>query len=93
MAEDLWAGWDGLVLRYPADWRQACTSRCQPGHRRETGGGSICPMAGFLRSEFMVDLGVDACLACFKAGARNRGTKHCADYAKSKDVPVIKIWG
>ncbi len=93
MAEELWAGWDGIVLRYPADWSQPCTDRCASGHRRESARGSWCPRAGFARSEYMVELGVDVCLACYKVGAKNAGTSHCADYAAKTGIKVIKIRG
>lgn len=48
--------------------------------------------AGPKRNERMVDSGVDMCLAFFKNGASNRGTKHCSDLARKKGVEVMEVW-
>ncbi|MGI5245451.1 SLOG family protein [Dactylosporangium sp. CA-139066] len=48
--------------------------------------------AGPRRNVRMVDEGrPDIGLAFFEPGARNRGTKHCADYAESKGVRVYRF--
>jgi hypothetical protein len=39
----------------------------------------------------MVDLGADVCLAFFKTGAANRGTKDCCDRARASGIPV-RVW-
>ncbi len=92
IAETLWDAWGGMVLRYPADWHAPCTARC---HHQTRGSFSYswCPMAGLYRNEMMVDHGADVCLACYKEGAKNRGTSYCASYAARQGIPVIKIRG
>jgi hypothetical protein len=43
--------------------------------------------AGFVRNQYMVDLGVDLVLAF--ALAWESGTGHCARYARRRQVPVV----
>lgn len=46
--------------------------------------------AGPLRNRAMVDSGADLCLAFYKQGAGNRGTKDCVRRAKIAGIPVIE---
>lgn len=46
--------------------------------------------AGPKRNMEMVDAGADYVMAFFEPSAANKGTHHCADYAKSKGLRVIK---
>jgi hypothetical protein len=48
--------------------------------------------AGPLRNQAMVDSGVDLCLAFYKTGAGNRGTRDCVIRAKAAGIPVIEHW-
>lgn len=54
--------------------------------------GGYDKTAGFKRNERMVDSGVDLCLAFFKNGAGNRGTKHCSDLARKRGIKVMEVW-
>lgn len=55
--------------------------------------GSYNKMAGFQRNQQMIDAGADICLAFFKTGAANRGTKDCVDRAKRAGIEVVETWG
>ena len=54
--------------------------------------GSYDRAAGFKRNQEMVDSGADLCLAFFKKGAGNRGTKHCSDLARKAGIEVVEVW-
>ena len=49
--------------------------------------------AGIIRNVEMVDAGADVCLAFFKEGAANIGTKHCADLAERAGIEVRRFRG
>lgn len=46
--------------------------------------------AGPIRNQAMVDLGADICVAFFKVGALNKGTKHCSGAAKKAGIRVLE---
>ncbi|WIB65360.1 SLOG family protein [Curtobacterium sp. MCBD17_040] len=50
--------------------------------------GPVNKRAGIERNQRMVDLGADVCLAFLRAGAGNRGTKHCIGAAKRAGIEV-----
>lgn len=60
---------------HEADWDAAA----REGNRRK---------AGPLRNQAMVDSGADVCLAFYKAGAGNRGTRDCVTRARAAGIPV-----
>jgi hypothetical protein len=94
MAEELWEGWGGLVVRYPADWNRACDPDCQHGPRpMHANGTSYCPEAGLARNQTMVNLGADTGIACLKIGARNRGTLDCTARAEAAGIPIVRVKG
>lgn len=68
------------VERHPALW-----------DRKED--GSYNKAAGFERNQRMVDSGADLCIAFFKNGSGNKGTKHCSDLARKAGIEVIEVWG
>jgi hypothetical protein len=46
--------------------------------------------AGPIRNQEMVDLGANICLAFIKNNSR--GATHCADYAESKGIEVVRFY-
>ena len=46
--------------------------------------------AGPRRNQQMVDSGADLCLAFYREGAGNRGTKDCVRRARISGIPVIE---
>ena len=80
---------------YPADWSRKCDQRCwHPPRFRNVGDVLVpyCPMAGHLRNAEMVESGADLCVAFFKVGAKNRGTKDCVRRAKGASIEVQPHW-
>lgn len=49
--------------------------------------------AGPIRNQEMVDAGADVCVAFFKEGEANRGTRDCATKAKVAGIPVKIVVG
>lgn len=49
-------------------------------------------LAGHIRNQKMVDLGADLCIAFYKAGAENRGTKNCVTAACLKGIEIVEVW-
>lgn len=45
--------------------------------------------AGPLRNQYMANIGADVCLAFFKTGAENKGTKNCVKAAENAGIPVV----
>lgn len=86
----LGADWLSRGLAYKAD---NCHSEDHPALWNRDESGSYDRTAGFKRNQRMVESGVDVCLAFFREGAGNKGTKHCSDLARSAGVPVVEIWG
>lgn len=78
---------DGLPVRQepnPADWEGPCRAvapdggpGCQPGHRVDRRGVSVCPAAGPYRNEEMCAKGADWGLGALKVGTRSTGTRDC----------------
>src|SRR5690606_36737821 len=67
----MWCDEHGIEQQvYEARWEDPCTDFCQPGHRRLRGGASICPAAGPLRNQLMVDDGADVCVAAHHNDSR-----------------------
>lgn len=49
--------------------------------------------AGPQRNTRMVVKGADICVAFFKTGALNKGTKDCSSKAKIAGIEVLEFWG
>lgn len=78
---------DGLLVRredHPADWEGPCRTNgpgglpgCEPGHRVNRRGVSLCPAAGPYRNEEMCALGADEGLAALRVGSKSSGSRDC----------------
>lgn len=71
---------DGLPVDqepWPADWEGPCRPECEPGHRVNLRGVSLCPAAGPYRNQAMCDAGADLGLGALKVGTKSTGTRDC----------------
>ena len=95
-------GW--VVERHRPDWTAPCRQECDHGPRRRNpyGPGTICQAAGDYRSDHMVALGAEVCVAlllrCTKPRCPNgpvphdtHGTAHCAAKAAEAGIPVHPV--
>ena len=81
-------GTDQLAHQIAMKYRiQGYTVEPHPAKWRALGDG-----AGRIRDEELVALGADVCLAFFKTGAANRGTRDCVGRATSAGIPVKEFW-
>lgn len=91
IAGRIWRRWMTTFPRliepevHEAKWGH-CADACPLGHRRQRGGGTYCPLAGFRRNAEMVDLGAYTCLA-FPLGA-SPGTRHCMRLVEAAGIPL-----
>lgn len=81
-----------------ANWERKCDEKCyHPPKFKPVTSDEItvlvpyCPVAGHIRNQEMVDSGADICLAFYKIGAKNRGTRDCAARAKKAGIKVVKF--
>lgn len=91
---------------HPADWKRQCDANCyhRPRFRPETIDGTeilvpYCPVAGNLRNQEMVDSvdpetgeRAEVCVAFYKQGGKNRGTRDCVRRAREAGIEVRKTW-
>lgn len=75
------------VEPHPALWEAPCRETCNPGHRRDRGGISICPAAGVYRNQEMLDAGAQLVIA-FSEQPVSRGARDMIRRAKEAGVPV-----
>lgn len=82
-ADSLAGGLAGLATNCTTEVHRALWNRTGDAYNRA---------AGFERNKRMVDAGADVCLAFFKKGSGNKGTKHCSDLARAAGIEVIEVW-
>lgn len=80
-----WCGDFGVPYAvYVADWAN---------HGKAAGPIRNCAMVDDLVESAFNCLDTMYCLAFFRDGAGNRGTRHCSGYAESRGVPVQRFHG
>jgi YspA, cpYpsA-related SLOG family len=73
---------------HEATWMAPCRETCTHPPRLP---GERCVAQGNYRNAFMVGLGADVCVAFFLRGAKNRGTRDCANQAHGAGIRVKPV--